>query len=69
VSAAAIAVIRLYQQAVSPYLPSICRFEPSCSHYASEAIATHGLLKGGLMGLKRMLRCRPRGGSGYDPVV
>ncbi len=64
----ALALIRLYQGLVSPRLGSVCRFQPSCSHYTYEAIERHGLLRGGWFGLRRFLRCRPFGGSGYDPV-
>ena len=61
-------VIRLYQLAISPYLAMSCRFQPTCSSYAREAIANHGAVVGGLMGLRRIARCHPWGGSGYDPV-
>ena len=67
-SKAALKLIRLYQRVISPSLGPLCRYEPSCSHYAHEAIERHGLLKGGWLGLKRLSRCRPYGGSGYDPV-
>ena len=66
--AALIAPIRLYQWTLSPLLGVNCRYAPSCSAYAVEAIATHGALRGGWLGLKRILRCHPWGGSGYDPV-
>jgi putative membrane protein insertion efficiency factor len=46
----------------------VCRFEPSCSNYAYQAIERHGLLKGVFLGVKRLARCRPYGGAGYDPV-
>jgi putative membrane protein insertion efficiency factor len=65
---AALLVIRFYQRAVSPGLGRVCRFEPSCSHYTYEAIERHGLLRGVLLGVRRLLRCRPFGGSGYDPI-
>ncbi len=65
---AAILVIWLYQKSVSPYLPSACRFSPTCSHYSEEAIRRHGVLKGSWLGLKRLARCRPLGSQGYDPV-
>ena len=65
---AALRMIRLYQQAVSPYLPAMCRFDPSCSQYTAEAVARYGIIRGSWLGLKRILRCRPMGGQGYDPV-
>ena len=65
---AAIGLIRLYQQAISPYLPTMCRFQPSCSQYTAEAVERYGALRGTWLGLKRILRCRPMGGRGYDPV-
>ena len=61
--------IRAYQWAVSPMFPPVCRFDPSCSSYATESIEKYGWLKGGLMALRRLSRCHPFGGSGYDPVV
>jgi len=60
--------IWLYQRAVSPYLPSACRYSPTCSHYSHEAVEKHGLVKGAWMGLRRLARCHPFGGRGYDPV-
>jgi uncharacterized protein len=60
--------IRSYQRAISPVLGDVCRYSPSCSHYAYEAIERHGLLKGAWLGFRRLLRCRPFGGSGFDPV-
>lgn len=64
----AIALIRVYQWTLSPVLPMSCRFEPSCSHYACEAIARHGALYGAGLALWRILRCNPWGGCGVDPV-
>lgn len=64
----ALAAIRLYQTAVSPYMPGLCRYSPSCSEYAYEAIAEHGFAKGAALAAKRLARCRPFGGRGYDPV-
>jgi putative membrane protein insertion efficiency factor len=65
----ALQLIRVYQQAISPSLGAgVCRFEPSCSHYAYEAIERYGVLRGAFLGLRRLLRCRPLGGRGYDPV-
>jgi len=63
-----IALIRLYQGAISPYLPPSCRYTPSCSSYGIEAITKHGAIKGGWLTLKRIASCNPWGGSGYDPV-
>jgi putative membrane protein insertion efficiency factor len=60
--------IRVYQVAVSPLLGPRCRFHPSCSHYACDAIAAHGAGKGTVLAAKRLLRCHPWGGSGIDPV-
>jgi putative membrane protein insertion efficiency factor len=65
---AAIQAIWLYQKAISPYLPSACRYTPTCSHYSQEAIQRHGLMKGSWLGVKRLARCQPWGGKGYDPV-
>lgn len=64
----ALALIRVYQQAISPNLGARCRFAPSCSHYAAEAIEVHGLLRGIWLGTRRLTRCRPGGGSGFDAV-
>jgi hypothetical protein len=65
---AMMAVIRAYQLLVAPILPPSCRYYPSCSHYAQEAIATHGPGRGALLAVRRLLRCHPWGGSGFDPV-
>jgi uncharacterized protein len=65
---ATIRAIWLYQKAISPYLPTACRYTPTCSHYSQEAIQRHGLLKGSWLGVKRLARCHPWGGQGYDPV-
>ncbi len=62
-----IAMIKLYR-VVFAWLPSSCRYEPSCSHYTEQAIAKYGLVKGSWMGARRIARCQPWGGSGYDPV-
>lgn len=67
--AAALLLIRLYQQALSPYVPAVCRFEPSCSQYTADAVEQYGAMRGMWLGLRRILRCRPLGGRGYDPVV
>lgn len=60
-------IIRIYQFSHSSK-GSMCRFYPSCSEYGYQAISLHGLAKGGYLTLKRILKCRPRGGMGYDPV-
>ncbi|HSE78350.1 MAG TPA: membrane protein insertion efficiency factor YidD [Alphaproteobacteria bacterium] len=62
------AAIRVYQWVLAPVLGSNCRFVPSCSEYAREAIAVHGPLAGVALGLRRILRCNPWGGAGWDPV-
>ena len=61
-------LIRFYQVAISPFTPASCRFSPTCSHYALEALEKHGALKGSWLAIKRISRCHPWGGSGYDPV-
>ena len=60
--------IRFYRAFISPLTPPSCRFTPTCSEYAIEAITKHGPFKGTWLAIKRVLRCRPGGGSGYDPV-
>lgn len=60
--------IKLYQYLISPLTPASCRFTPTCSQYAAEAIRRHGPRHGGWLALKRICRCHPWGGSGYDPV-
>lgn len=60
--------IRLYQRYISPLTPPSCRYTPTCSQYAIEAIRKHGPLKGLYLGIRRILRCHPWGGHGYDPV-
>lgn len=66
--ALAAALIRLYQLTVSPLLGPRCRFHPSCSHYAREAILRHGVLRGGGLSLARLARCHPWHPGGIDPV-
>jgi len=61
-------LIRIYQYLISPVLPNSCRYTPTCSAYGVEAIKKHGPLKGGWLALKRISRCHPWGGEGYDPV-
>ena len=60
--------IRFYQGAISPLFPPVCRFTPTCSQYAVEAIMRHGVVKGSWLALRRIARCHPWGDSGYDPV-
>ena len=62
------APIRLYQRCISPLTPPACRFTPTCSQYALEALRKHGPLRGLYLAVRRILRCHPWGGSGYDPV-
>lgn len=61
-------LVWLYRNAVSPLLGANCRFEPTCSDYAREALTRHGAFRGGWLTLRRIGRCHPWGGSGYDPV-
>jgi len=61
-------LIKIYQFLISPLTPATCRYQPTCSHYAKEALEKHGLFYGGKLALKRIFSCHPWGGSGYDPV-
>jgi hypothetical protein len=63
-----LSAIRLYQLALSPWLGRRCRYEPTCSEYAAEAIERFGVRRGAWLAAKRLGRCHPWGGSGYDPV-
>lgn len=63
-----VGVIRFYQVAISPWTPATCRFQPTCSQYALGAVRRHGVLRGGWLALRRIGRCHPWGGQGYDPV-
>lgn len=63
-----IVLIRFYQWVISPALGPKCRFTPTCSQYAAEALKKHGPAKGLLLSIKRISKCRPGGGHGYDPV-
>lgn len=65
---AAVALIAAYQACVSPFVLPACRFLPTCSEYAREAIERHGIWRGTRLTLRRLLRCHPLGGSGLDPV-
>lgn len=60
--------IRFYRACISPMFPPACRYVPTCSQYAIEAITKHGPFKGLWLAMKRLMRCHPLGGSGYDPV-
>ncbi len=64
---AAVLLVRVYQRALSPFKPRVCRFYPSCSEYAAQAILHCGLLRGGWLAIKRVLRCNPFSPGGYDP--
>lgn len=68
VSATLVFLIRVYQTLISPLLGPRCRFYPSCSHYAVEAIRTHGAMRGTWLATRRILRCHPLNAGGYDPV-
>ena len=61
-------LIRFYQRAISPYFPPCCRYTPTCSQYALEAVKKYGPFKGGYLALRRILRCNPFHPGGYDPV-
>ena len=63
-----ILLVKLYRYCVSPMFPATCRFTPTCSEYAREALRRHGPFKGVWLAVKRISRCHPWGGSGYDPV-
>ena len=68
VSKAMLALIWIYRHLISPFTPPVCRYTPTCSQYAVEAIKKYGPFRGGWLALKRILRCNPWGGSGFDPV-
>jgi hypothetical protein len=61
-------LVKFYRFAISPWLGGNCRYQPTCSNYAIEALEMHGVLRGSWLAAKRMGRCHPWGGSGYDPV-
>jgi len=64
----AMGLIKLYQNTLSKVLPSVCRFQPTCSHYALEAIKKYGFTRGSWLAAKRIVRCNPFSEGGYDPV-
>lgn len=66
---AMVGLIRLYQRAVSPFLPPSCRFYPTCSDYSAQAVARYGPLRGGWFAIARLCRCHPWHPGGYDPLV
>ena len=66
--APALTLLRLYKRYVSPLLPPACRFYPTCSEYAAAAIAKHGLVHGGILAAKRLVKCNPLHPGGFDPV-
>ena len=61
-------LIRIYQTLISPLLPSTCRFSPTCSEEVKQSLIKYGLIKGSILSVKRILKCNPWGGNGYDPV-
>ncbi|MBK9731219.1 MAG: membrane protein insertion efficiency factor YidD [Chitinophagaceae bacterium] len=63
-----IAVVRFYQRIISPWLMPVCRYTPTCSEYAVQAIIKYGPFKGGWLAIKRIVSCNPWGGHGHDPV-
>ena len=68
VSVILIGAIRVYQKVISPWLPMACRYTPTCSQYAVEALHKYGVLKGGWLAVKRIASCNPFGGHGHQPV-
>jgi hypothetical protein len=64
----ALFLLRVYKYTISPLLPPSCRFTPTCSEYAADAIARYGVVQGGWLGIKRLSRCHPFSPGGYDPV-
>lgn len=63
-----LALIYIYRNFISPLTPASCRYEPTCSDYAQQALKKHGIIKGGYLAFKRIFSCHPWGGNGYDPV-
>ncbi|MDJ0520451.1 MAG: membrane protein insertion efficiency factor YidD [Planctomycetota bacterium] len=68
IRAGLVLLLRIYQAILSPLMPAACRFEPTCSAYAVEAVQRHGPIKGLWLAVQRLGRCRPGGGGGHDPV-
>ena len=68
ISSTLISILKFYKKAISPWLPIACRYKPTCSEYMIEAIQKHGAWHGVILGIKRISRCHPWGGSGFDPV-
>ncbi|MFA6260604.1 MAG: membrane protein insertion efficiency factor YidD [Bacteroidia bacterium] len=68
INAPLIGLVKMYQYLISPLLPNACRYTPTCSQYAEQAIRKYGPLKGIWMAIKRISRCHPWGGHGYDPL-
>ena len=64
----ALLLIRFYKKAISPFLPSACRFHPTCSEYTYQAIEKYGFLRGSWLGIRRIVRCNPFNAGGFDPV-
>ena len=62
-------LIRIYQTLISPLLPSTCRFSPTCSEYSKQSLIKYGLIKGSILSVKRILKCNPWGGNGYETVT
>lgn len=61
-------IIKIYQTVLSPILPSTCRYSPTCSEYTKQSLIKFGLIKGGVISIKRIIKCNPWGGNGYDPI-
>jgi len=64
----ALAFIKFYQYAISPHFPLVCRYYPTCSSYAYDAVMKYGVLRGGFLAVRRIIRCHPFHSGGYDPV-
>lgn len=61
-------LVKIYQSIISPLFPPTCRYAPTCSEYAIQSLKKHGLIKGVYLSIKRVVKCHPWGGSGYDPI-